>query len=700
MSTLSFANQHNMIAFLQKPTKENEEFTEVVDFLNATHIRYALTVNPTVYVSNIKQFWATAKVKTIDEEVQIHARVDGQKIIVTEASVREVLHLGDVNGIENLPDSTIFENLQEMGYVRKNDSLKFNKGGFPPQWKFLIHTLLQCLSPKTTGWNEFSSNMASALICLAKNKEKFNFSKLIFDHVVKALDNSSNQHYLYPRFLQLLMDKQFTNKKVHDKVYPVHSHIKKVFSNMKRKGKDFPVIVKPLFQAMLELGQHKKGEGSRTYNESSSNGTDSGEGNRRCQETKGDNASDEDKSGEEEMELVKELMVKYTKLKEEVLGLKQITDTQGDVITGLKLRVKQLGGQKGSRTRSFKRLKKVGTRQRISSSESISLGEDDPKQGRNETKDSGEAMENFDSAAAGDDIGVDMDVDSGENDDEYVVADNQGNEVVMEAAIKGMGDSTAGASAEMAKEDTTAEENVPIASDDDETLAEAMILLKTRFKQAVPQSPLPTEQSQPPPQQPRVPVKGVVIREPTQQIKKSVQEPSYKGKGKGIMVEEPKHDPLKDLPFVYWPKHKQLEVDGAAARKLAALFAEENQMVLEQRRKHAEAEAKTKALLDSWDEERIKGDADIALMKQIKEEMQEYTQEQKDEWKRNYEAERKKFYLNQRKKRKVLSRPTVKQKRKYYEYYLNNMKGWKLVQLKRYSDDEIFKMYERAKNSM
>lgn len=305
MSTLSFANQHNMIAFLQKPTKENEEFTEVVDFLNATHIRYALTVNPTVYVSNIKQFWSTAEVKTIDEEVQIHARVDGQKIIVTESAVREVLHLGDFNGIENLPNSTIFENLQEMGYVRKNDSLKFNKGGFPPKWKFLIHTLLQCLSPKTTGWNEFSSNMASGLICLAKNEEKFNFSKLIFDNVVKALDiNSSNQHYLYPRFLQLLMDKQFKNKKVHAKVYPVHSHNKKVFSNMKRKGKDFPVIVKPLFQAMLELGQHNQGEGS--------NGTNSGEGNPRCQETKGDNASDEDRSGEYSMEVVKELTVTCT----------------------------------------------------------------------------------------------------------------------------------------------------------------------------------------------------------------------------------------------------------------------------------------------------------------------------------------------------------------------------------------------------
>lgn len=93
----------------------------------------------------------------------------------------------------------------------------------------------------------------------------------------------------------------------------------------------------------------------------------------------------------------------------------------------------------------------------------------------------------------------------------------------------------------------------------------------------------------------------------------------------------------KDTPFEYWPKDKQIELDEAAARKLDAEFAEDNQMVLEKRRKHAEDGAKTKALLESWDEERIKGDADLALMKQIKEEVQDYTQEQKDEWMRNYD---------------------------------------------------------------
>nr|GEY47234.1 hypothetical protein [Tanacetum cinerariifolium] len=35
------------------------------------------------------------------------------------------------------------------------------------QWKFLIHTILQSMSAKRSLWNEFSSAMASAMICLA-----------------------------------------------------------------------------------------------------------------------------------------------------------------------------------------------------------------------------------------------------------------------------------------------------------------------------------------------------------------------------------------------------------------------------------------------------------------------------------------------------------------------------------------------------
>ncbi|GJZ99655.1 hypothetical protein Tco_0672206 [Tanacetum coccineum] len=71
MATLKFADTHNLVAFLSKPT-ESDGFEQIVDFLNAHPIRYALTVNPTIYISCIEQFWSTAKVKTINGEAQLH----------------------------------------------------------------------------------------------------------------------------------------------------------------------------------------------------------------------------------------------------------------------------------------------------------------------------------------------------------------------------------------------------------------------------------------------------------------------------------------------------------------------------------------------------------------------------------------------------------------------------------------------------
>ncbi|GKD36370.1 hypothetical protein Tco_1251879, partial [Tanacetum coccineum] len=83
MSTPKFAETHNLIAFLEKP-KESSGFEEIIDFLNANQIRYALTVNPTIYTSCIEQFWETAKVKTVNEERQLQALVDKKKVIITE----------------------------------------------------------------------------------------------------------------------------------------------------------------------------------------------------------------------------------------------------------------------------------------------------------------------------------------------------------------------------------------------------------------------------------------------------------------------------------------------------------------------------------------------------------------------------------------------------------------------------------------
>ncbi|GJV22051.1 hypothetical protein Tco_1371071 [Tanacetum coccineum] len=114
MADIKFVDTHNLAAFLSKPTK-SEGFEQIVDFLNANPIRYVLTINPTIYISCIEQFWSTVKVKTINGEVQLQALMDGKKIIIIESIVRRYLQLEDAEGVDCLPNATIFEQLALMG---------------------------------------------------------------------------------------------------------------------------------------------------------------------------------------------------------------------------------------------------------------------------------------------------------------------------------------------------------------------------------------------------------------------------------------------------------------------------------------------------------------------------------------------------------------------------------------------------------
>ncbi|GJS65844.1 hypothetical protein Tco_0680408 [Tanacetum coccineum] len=111
-------------------------------------------------VHRFHELRATVKAKTVNREVQLQALVDGKRIIITESTVRRDLQLEDAEGVDCLPNATIFEQLILMG-------------------------------AKTTTWNEFSSTMASEIICLAIN-QKFNFSKYIFENeaIYKELDDS------------------------------------------------------------------------------------------------------------------------------------------------------------------------------------------------------------------------------------------------------------------------------------------------------------------------------------------------------------------------------------------------------------------------------------------------------------------------------------------------------------------------------
>ncbi|GJU96400.1 hypothetical protein Tco_1321156 [Tanacetum coccineum] len=125
-----FADTHNLVAFLEKPT-ESEGFEEIVDFLNTNPIKYALTVNPTIYFSCVKQFWDTVKAKTVNGEVQLQALVDKKKVIITESTIRRDLQLEDANGVDCLPNAAIFEQLTLMGKSKKKNTKVPQPSGSP-----------------------------------------------------------------------------------------------------------------------------------------------------------------------------------------------------------------------------------------------------------------------------------------------------------------------------------------------------------------------------------------------------------------------------------------------------------------------------------------------------------------------------------------------------------------------------------------
>nr|GEX28956.1 hypothetical protein [Tanacetum cinerariifolium] len=113
MAMLAFCDYHNMIDILEK-TKHHIDFHQIVDFLEASHIRN----------------------ETTNLETQILATVDGKPRTISESSLRRHLKLNDEEGISSLPDTELFENLSLMGYnILPKQRFTFQKGQFSYQWK-------------------------------------------------------------------------------------------------------------------------------------------------------------------------------------------------------------------------------------------------------------------------------------------------------------------------------------------------------------------------------------------------------------------------------------------------------------------------------------------------------------------------------------------------------------------------------------
>ncbi|GKF50896.1 hypothetical protein Tco_0147363 [Tanacetum coccineum] len=147
MAALKYRDEHNKVGFLEKPKGSADE-----------HIRYAISHDPIIYDSLVKQFWSTASLRASEEgPPAILATIDRTPYTITESLVRSQLHLDDVGGVEDLPIADIYLGMDNLGYPSEG-KLTFFKNKFSPQWRFLVHTIMHCLSTKSGSWDQFGCN--------------------------------------------------------------------------------------------------------------------------------------------------------------------------------------------------------------------------------------------------------------------------------------------------------------------------------------------------------------------------------------------------------------------------------------------------------------------------------------------------------------------------------------------------------------
>nr|GEW25137.1 hypothetical protein [Tanacetum cinerariifolium] len=233
------------------------------------------------------------------------------------------------------------------------------------------------------------NTMASAIICFATN-QKFNFSKYIFESMVKNLDNV-NKFLMYPRvgkgfsrretplFLTMMVQAQEkigeglinpTNPHYTPTIIqPLTSQHKQVPRKTNRMDTELPQTSGPTTNVANKVVNEEMNDSlvrAVTTASSLEVEQDSG-GGPRCQEAMRDT-------------ITQTRSENVSKFSNDSLITKV---TQANEIDSLKQRVKKLKKKQRSRTHKLKRLYKVGLNARVeSSNDDKDLGEDASKQGR------------------------------------------------------------------------------------------------------------------------------------------------------------------------------------------------------------------------------------------------------------------------------------------------------------------------------
>nr|GEZ92386.1 hypothetical protein [Tanacetum cinerariifolium] len=200
-------------------TKHNTDFHQIVDFLEASHIR----------------------IETTNQETKILATIDGKPHTISESSLGRHLKLNDEEGISSLPDVELFENLSPDGlqYFTKS-KIYFSKS--------LIFTSVEskALSPAADEPTSFSRDDRQGeafptIFSLDAEKDRENIAMTF------ALPNESS-----PRVTSLDTDKGSMQQKNHE--------LMELCTSLQRQQSQMPAKIKDQDQEISELKARVKEE--------------------------------------------------------------------------------------------------------------------------------------------------------------------------------------------------------------------------------------------------------------------------------------------------------------------------------------------------------------------------------------------------------------------------------------------------------
>ncbi|GKE36161.1 hypothetical protein Tco_1455483, partial [Tanacetum coccineum] len=217
-----------------------------------TTLKYALTVNPTIYISCIEQFWSTDVVKTINGEVQLHALVDGKKKIIFEASMRrdlkleyeedEVVHkeLGNrlvrvattASSLEAEQDNGNITKTRSKATPNESSSLGTTSGGGPRCQETMGDTIAQ------TRFENVSKH-SNDLLLARGNTLRSDEDRLKFDELMALCTTLQNR----------VLDLEKTNTTQHNEIASLKRRVKK----LEKKNRSRTHKLKRLYKVGLTI---------------------------------------------------------------------------------------------------------------------------------------------------------------------------------------------------------------------------------------------------------------------------------------------------------------------------------------------------------------------------------------------------------------------------------------------------------------